>query len=156
MTKVTPFRPFSLFGWPSMTSMPGKNLEKDVDEFIRRFWDWRTEHDGTEWTPNVDVLEKPNAYLVFVELPGIEKEDVQLDVTGDVLTIRGERIREECSEDDRYQMTECYCGKFQRTLTFPIALSKDSIDADLHNGILKITLNKVKTATPTKIKIKSH
>lgn len=155
MTSMTPFRPFSLLGWPSMMSAPGKSMEKDVDDFIRRFWDWRKEQNGIEWAPNIDVLEKPDAYLVCVEVPGLEKDDVHLDMSGDTLTIRGERKREETSEDDHYQVTECVCGRFQRTLTFPTALAKDGIDAELHNGILKIRLNKEKAATPTKIKIKS-
>ncbi len=156
MTALKPFRPFSLFGWPSMMSVSGKNFDKDVDEFIRHFWDWKAEKNSIEWMPNVDVLEKPNAYYVTVELPGLDKDDVQVDLSGDVLTIRGECKREEVSEDDHYRMTECASGKFQRSLTFPNALSTDAIEADMHNGMLKIRLNKSKAITPTKIKIKTR
>jgi HSP20 family protein len=154
--KLKPFRPFSMFGWPSMMSTPSKTFEKDVDEFIRHFWDWKAEKSDIEWMPSVNVLEKPEVYLVTAELPGMEKDDVQVDLSGDVLTIKGERRSEEVSEDDHYRITECSFGKFQRSLTFPNALATDGVDAEMHNGILKIKLKKSKAVAPTKIKIKAH
>jgi len=136
--------------------MSSKSLNTDVDEFIRRFWDWKVDQNGGQWLPNVDVLEKPDAYFVTVEVPGLAKEDVEVDLSGDVLTIRGERIREEASGDDHFRILECSHGRFERNLTFPTAISKDTVHADLFNGILKIRVNKAKAEVPTKIQIKTH
>ncbi len=90
--------------------------------------------------PSVDVLEKDGNLIFKVELPGMDEKDIQLQLEGNILTIKGERKLE--NEEDRkdYHRMESFYGSFARSFTLPNTVDLDKVKADYKNGILKITV----------------
>jgi HSP20 family protein len=92
------------------------------------------------WTPRVDVFEQDGNLVVKAELPGIKKEDVQVTLEGNDLTIRGERREEhEVKEEDYYRAERSY-GSFYRRLSLPFEAGAEQIKAGFSDGVLEITI----------------
>jgi len=108
------------------------------------------------FAPIVNTREGDDAYYVEVELPGVKKEDISIDVNEDVLTISGERkIKEEQKEENFYKVESVY-GKFERSFNLPEDVDTDKIEAKSENGVLEIKIPKVQKVEtkPKKIEIK--
>lgn len=101
------------------------------------------------WVPPVDLAEVAGAYRLTVELPGLLREDVQIEFADDALTIRGQRPPETCPE--RYQQFERGQGPFCRSFRFAHAIACDAISADLVDGVLTIIVPKAAAAAPTRL-----
>lgn len=95
------------------------------------------------FSPSLEVKEDEKGYHVSVEVPGIEKGDVDISLKHNVLTIKGEKKQETTKEKDGYSWTERSYGSFHRSLRVPEGTREDQVDARLENGILQITLPKV-------------
>lgn len=110
-----------------------------------------------EWfSPQVDVEENDDAYLLSVDLPGVKKDDVRVDLADDVLTISGERKREEEQKDrDGVHRYERMYGKFQRRFTLPSTIDVDKVEANMEDGVLRIALPKSESAKPRAIQVQS-
>jgi HSP20 family protein len=93
-------------------------------------------------TPVLDVYEDKDAVVVRAELPGMEKDDVQVDVRGDVLTVRGEKKKEERIEERDYYCRERAYGAFSRSLQLPVEVQGDEASATFKNGVLEMRLPK--------------
>jgi len=107
------------------------------------------------WTPAVDVFEDRDKYVVTAELPGMKKEEIQVALDGNTLTISGERKQEqEKQEGDTYR-AERFFGRFQRSLTLPAAVDASKIQASYKDGVLTITLSKSEEAKPKQIQVKT-
>lgn len=104
----------------------------------------------TDYTPALDFEERSDSYFITVDLPGLRKEDIKLDLQDGVLSISGERLREAAGEG-RY--TERPAGRFSRAVTLPSQVNADKIEAQFANGVLNITLPKTESAKPHAIKI---
>jgi HSP20 family protein len=102
-------------------------------------------HATPGWVPPVDLAEFDDRYVVAVELPGMARADVQIELQGQVLTIRGERPADDCCPE-RYQQFERGHGPFTRSFRFALAVAEDRITADLVNGVLTIVLPKAAEA----------
>ena len=101
-----------------------------------------------DFVPSVNTREGEYAYHVEVDLPGIKKEDVDISVDGNVLTISGERkVKNEVKEDDYYKVESKY-GKFSRSFTLPEEVNSEKVNAKFEDGLLKITLEKVVEKAP--------
>jgi HSP20 family protein len=94
----------------------------------------------TLFKPNLDIREGEKQYEVSLEMPGVSKDDVDVEVRGDALIIRGEKKREDSHEEGEYQYTERSYGSFQRVLSLPEDADSDSIEAGFENGILRVKL----------------
>lgn len=94
------------------------------------------------WKPPVDIYETQTRYVLQVEVPGVEKNDLQLRVQGNRLEIAGERKFDSICAEDHYHQLESFHGRFKRSFSFPGALERDSVTARLQNGILTIQLPK--------------
>lgn len=92
------------------------------------------------WRPSVDIFETAAGVTLLVDLPGVEKEDVSLEVKENVLTIKGERPVETLINDEQYYRRERHCGKFQRAFAMRSLVMPDEIKATFKNGVLKITI----------------
>lgn len=105
---------------------------------------------GQAWMPAVNVAETKDEFAVSAELPGMKAENVSVDFTDGMLTIRGEKIDEKTEkEDDRtYYMWERRFGTFQRTLPFPGGIDDKKIAAEFKDGILTVHLPKAEEAKP--------
>ena len=102
------------------------------------------------WAPAVNVAETKDEFIVTAELPGMKSEDVSVDFTDGMLTIRGEKVSEKTEkEDDRtYYMWERRFGTFQRTLPFPGGIDDKKIAAEFKDGVLTVHLPKMEEVKP--------
>jgi HSP20 family protein len=107
-----------------------------------------------EWWPSVDMSETKDNFIVKAELPGLEAKDVDVSISGDVLTIKGEKKKEEEEKDEHHHSVERYYGSFQRSFRLPSNVKSDKVDATFDKGILKVTLPKVEEAKKKKIEVK--
>jgi HSP20 family protein len=108
---------------------------------------------GEDWNPSVDISETKDKLVIEADLPGLEKKDVQVNITGNVLTIKGEKADEKKEKEENYYRCERYRGSFQRTLSLPVEVKADKAEAHFEKGVLKITLPKVEAAKSKQIKI---
>ena len=106
------------------------------------------------WQPLVDTFEKDNAIEIRAELPGIKKEDVDIDVRDNVLTVSGERSHDEDVNEGDFYRRERFYGRFQRAITLPDNVDTDNIDAQYDEGVLKITIPKTEESQTKKIEVK--
>ncbi len=107
-----------------------------------------------EWRPMVDTYEKDDAIVVNAELPGVNKEDISVDVKNNILTISGERKHEEDVNEDNYFRKERFYGKFQRSFTLPDNVDSEKVDAAYKDGVLEVTIPKTEQGSTKKIEIK--
>lgn len=107
------------------------------------------------FTPQVDVSETETHYQYELSLPGMNKEDININVDDNLLTISGERkFEDEKKDEGRYHMVESYYGTFHRTLTLPGNAKTETIEASYEDGILKISVEKDKESSGKEIEVK--
>ena len=111
---------------------------------------------GNNWSiPAVDMYQIDNEVVVKAALPGIKADEVQINVTGEVLTIKGETKQENETKEKAYHIREQRWGTFERSLVLPTEVVADKAKADFENGILTITLPKAEEVKPKTISIKT-
>lgn len=109
---------------------------------------------GDVWSPSVDISETKDSFVVKAELPDLEAKDVNVSISGEVLTIKGEKKAEEEAKDEHYHCVERYSGSFQRIFQLPSGVKADQIKATFDKGVLKVTLPKVEEAKKKEIEVK--
>jgi len=137
-------------------------LHRDMDQIFRRFWEWSglepfEEHEMSIFSPPMDVAETEDEVHVTVELPGMEKDDIELSMEGDRLVVRGEKKEQkEYREGDLYR-SERYFGRFTREVPLPCEVDWEKAEATFKNGVLNVSLPKTEEARRRhkKIAIKS-
>ncbi len=111
---------------------------------------------GNNWSvPAVDMYQTDNEIVVKAAIPGIKADEVQINITGDVLSLKGEVKQSEEAKEKAYHIREQLWGSFERTLVLPSNVVADKARADFENGILTITLPKAEEAKPKTITIKT-
>lgn len=95
-----------------------------------------------EWLPSTDVYETEGEFIVRLELPGMERDEIKITFMEGVLTIRGERRNELEASRVRYHQMEIRYGPFQRAICFPVPIAKEKIKAQYRQGLLKVVLPK--------------
>jgi HSP20 family protein len=111
---------------------------------------------GTNWSiPAVDMYQTDNEVVVKAALPGIKADEVQINVTGEVLTLKGEVKQENESKEKAYHIREQRWGAFERSLVLPTEVVADKAKAYFENGVLTITLPKADEVKPKTINIKT-
>jgi HSP20 family protein len=103
--------------------------------------------------PRIDVCETEEGYEIEAELPGVDLDQVRVTLTGDTLTIQGEKIREQ-RESGMFHVMERSFGTFTRTLSFPTMVDGDAIEATGHDGVLRIHVPKAAETKPRRIEVK--
>jgi HSP20 family protein len=106
------------------------------------------------WAPALDISERKDAYLVTVELPGVEAEDLEVTLEDGLLTIQGERYFAHNSSEQRFHRVERRYGAFRRSITLPAQVRAEGIQALADNGVLQILVPKREEATPKRIKVR--
>lgn len=127
------------------------------DDFFgdRDFDPWGTALRRTEsFNPAVDIVENADSYLVKAELPGLSPENIDVQVENDVLTLRGERKSENEEQRGGYRRVERSYGSFARSFVLPKGTKAESIDAQIENGVLTVTIPKVPAQTARKVQVK--
>jgi len=108
----------------------------------------------TAWAPALDISERKDAYLVTVELPGVEADDLQITLEDGLLTIQGERHFAHDSSEQQFHRVERRYGAFRRSITLPSHVMADGIEATVDNGVLQIMVPKMEEATPKRIQVR--
>ena len=119
---------------------------------------WADGESARVWVPALDLLEKKDAYLVLVELPGVARSQIDISFEQNVLTIRGAKksVIDPASQGEvRVYAAERVAGAFERSLRLPDFVDSDRIAADFSNGLLSITVPKAQAAQPRRIEIKA-
>jgi HSP20 family protein len=110
---------------------------------------------GTDrtWAPSVDVYETRDDLVVAVELPGVHEKDIRVTMTGDVLSLCGQRGIAAEAREENYHRIERWSGTFERAVKLPIPVQADRIRASYKDGVLEVRLPKLAAAKPREIKI---
>ena len=108
------------------------------------------------WSPSVDIYENKDQLVLEAELPGMKREDFDLSIENNVITLRGERQFEKSDEGDNYHRVERSYGSFTRSFTLPNTVSGEGATADYRNGVLRVTLPKREETKARKIEIKGE
>jgi HSP20 family protein len=112
------------------------------------------EHVSTRvWSPVVDVYEDADAIVIKTDLPGVNQDEIDVEMNNDTLTIRGERKFDDEERRDKYVRVERQYGSFQRSFTIGVAIEADKIKAVYKNGILELTLPKAEATKPRKVQV---
>jgi HSP20 family protein len=109
---------------------------------------------GADWRPVVDVAETESDIIVKAEIPGIDPKDVDISITGDTLTLKGEKKEEKENTGKCYHRVESSYGSFNRVITLPASVDVDKVTAEGKNGLLEITLPKKEESKAKKINVK--
>lgn len=138
--------------WPSLPNLFGKGWTYPVADLERRLGSAKL-----EITPRVDVSENDQGYDITMELPGMTDDDIELTVSEDSLTVKGEKQEEHEEKKKNYHVKERSYGSFQRSFRVPSGVDGEKIDASYSNGVLHISLPKTENVQKKKrsIDIKS-
>src|SRR5829696_6342287 len=108
----------------------------------------------TAWAPALDISERKDAYLVTVELPGVDADDLEITMEDGLLTIQGERHFAHDSSEQQFHRVERRYGAFRRSITLPAHVMAEGIQASADNGVLQILVPKMEEATPKRIQVR--
>ena len=131
-------------------------IDRLFTEFVRPnslLGHWVGEGLRDAWVPPVDVRETDNSYVFAAELPGLTKDDVEITLEDNLLTLSGERELGEKSEDENYHRVERSHGKFSRSFSLPSQVDNSKVAASFQDGVLTIEVPKSEQAKPRKIEI---
>jgi HSP20 family protein len=109
---------------------------------------------ATAWAPALDISERKDAYLVTVELPGIELDDLEITMEDGLLTIQGERQFAHESSEQQFHRVERRYGAFRRSITLPAQVQAEQIEASFETGVLQILVPKMEEAKPKRIQVR--
>jgi HSP20 family protein len=127
---------------------------------LRRMFDvspaFRTDIGFTLPSPAIDIVEDAGGYKLLAELPGMSEKDIEFVVSGDALTLKGEKKQESEHKEKNYTLSERSYGSFQRSFYLPDGIDREKIDASFAKGVLTVTLPKTAAAVaePKKIEVK--
>ena len=141
MMDIIPRKPFSELS----------TVRNEMDRLWNQFLDdWPLPTVFTKgWAPMADISETKDKLIVKAELPGLEPDDIKLSLTGNLLTIQGEKKKEKEEKDEQHYSLERYSGAFQRSFRLPVEVQEDKIEAKFDKGVLTISMPKT-TKTPKK------
>lgn len=134
-------------------------LQREMDSLFDEFFERtpvRRELTEFDWYPSVDISESEDEVKVEVDLPGMKKEDIDVNIDGNLLTIKGERKREEETEEEGYYRSERSYGTFQRTFTLPSKIDTEEVKANFKDGVLRLSLPKLEESEGKKIEIEGE
>ncbi len=139
--------------WPSNLFGIQREMNRMFDNFFNSS-DQGEDYALTAWSPAVDIAEHDDQYVVKMELPGVNKDEVKITLESNILTIRGEKKQEKETKKENYHRVERSYGSFQRSFTLPTTVKNDKIDAAFKDGILSISLPKAEEAKLKQIEVK--
>jgi len=131
-----------------------REMNRLFDDFFGRDFFVEPFRGMGEWRPAMDVAETDNAVLVKTELPGLDAKDVEISLSGDVLTIKGEKKEEKEEKTKSFHRVERHYGSFERAIRLPASVKADKVEATFKNGVLTIELPKTEESKAKSVKIK--
>jgi HSP20 family protein len=135
-------------------------FRSDFDDFIERFFGEEplARHGifGGAFSPAVDIVENDDDIVVKAEIPGMEQKDLDVNLSGDVLTIKGEKKAEHEEKGDNFHRIERSYGSFSRSIALPCEVQEDKVEATYKHGVLSLKLPKTETCKKKSVKITVH
>jgi HSP20 family protein len=134
------------------------SLRKEMDRLFDRFveWDLPEFRPFGEWSPSLDFSETKDAYMVKLEIPGIDPKEISVTIENQMLTIKGEKAREKEDKDEQYYRMERAYGAFMRSVRLPAPVEAGKVTASFKNGLLTVTMLKSPGAKGTMIPVKAE
>ena len=142
----------ALVGWDPVRRLD--TFQSDIDSVFDAFFDPRPANGATaRWVPAMDLAETDEHLVLTVDLPGIAKDDVTIEVKDDVLTVSGERKAEHEERKDGYHRVERAYGSFSRSLSLPQGIDADQVEANFDKGVLEVRIPKPAERKPHRVQI---
>lgn len=144
---------------PARVVSPFESIDRMFDDFFGRGWlrpfrrEWPAFPEFEMTMPKVDVVDRDDEVLVRAEVPAVHKEDVEISITGNMVTIKGESKHEEKEEKGDYYRCEISRGAFSRMVTLPADVDESRAKASLKDGVLELILPKLEKAKRRTIKV---
>ena len=133
------------------------DLQAEMNRLFDRLWHGSVSagpFDGQEWAPAIDVLEESDRFVVKAEVPGLEAGDVDVAISGDTLTVKGQKTSERSETERRgYVRMERRFGSFSRSIDLPATVDASKVTASCRRGVLEIILPKKEEARPKSIRV---
>ena len=147
----------NLIRWQPMSEMVTLRdaMDRLFDEAFTRPWGL-SDGGRSRMAPSVDMFETENEVVVKAALPGIKADQVDINVTGEVLTLKGETHEETDENGKSFHIREQRWGQFERSIVLPTAILADKAKAEFENGILTVTLPKADEVKPKTITVKTR
>jgi HSP20 family protein len=146
------WRPFggSAERWPDVS-----DIQQEVNRLFDSFFGRPAQTRSLErfWAPLADMYETKDDLVLKFEIPGVSEKDLSVSITGDVLTLKGERKLNQELKDESYHRLERVYGKFERAIPLPMPVQADRVKATYRDGVLEITLPKAEEVKPKEIRI---
>lgn len=148
MSTLTRYRPIT----------PMRNVRREIDRIFGDFFPTFGEEGEGEifspmWTPRMDLSETEGEFLVKMDLPGIDKDQVSVNVEDSMLTVKGERQEEKKEEKENYLRMERSYGNFYRSIPLPETAKVNQVKAAFKNGVLTVHIPKAEQSKPLKVEI---
>ncbi len=147
----------SIVKWSPLKEL--EEMRKEMDRLFEEFFTtiprrrrWIKPETGVI-VPNIDLYDRKGEIVLKVDLPGVKKEDIDLSITKDTITLKGEIKRDEDVKEEDYYANERSCGSFTRTISLPMEVDSENAKASYKNGVLEVILPKKEEARPKEIKI---
>ena len=132
------------------------SLIDEIDQLARELWQsWQPELLSNELVPHIDMYEEKGELVIKGELPGVNKENLEVTLDRGTLTIKAEK-KEEVDDDATHHSRERYYGKYVRSMSLPPDIDEDKISATFENGVLELRIPKAEETEPKKIQIKAQ
>ncbi|MBX7257086.1 MAG: Hsp20/alpha crystallin family protein [Candidatus Hydrogenedentes bacterium] len=147
----------ALVRWKDKGELTPFSALRDIEnQFSRLFGELNRDFGPFDrvWSPTVDLKETDDAYALEADLPGLKKEDIDLTVVDNLVTIKGSRKHEAETKEKGYHRVERRYGSFERSFEIPGGFDAEKIKAHYEDGVLKVTLPKREEAKPKQIEVK--
>ncbi len=135
----------SLLGWPRTFDL----MDRLFDEMVPSLW-----AEERTIVPAFDISETDDKIVVRADLPGVEVKDLDIRIVNNVLTVKGEKRQEREEKGESYHRIERRFGGFSRSITLPVEVNADEVEAYYKDGVLRLEIPKAETARPKKIEVK--
>lgn len=140
--------------WPGQTA-----LQDEIKQVFDRFFDNANTDESAvvtaQWVPRVDIKEEPDRFVIYADLPGIDPQDIEVQMDKGILSIKGERSSESSMQTERFSRVERRYGSFHHRFALPDSADADGIAASGRNGVLEIAIPKKPETTPRRIQVGS-
>ncbi len=131
------------------------NLREDFDDIVRDFFTGFSNISATRGVyPLLDIKEDKEKFIIDIEVPGVDKNDLKISIKKDNLVVQGEKKEEKKREEESYLRVERSYGNFMRSVNLPVEVNQSKITAQYNNGVLKITLPKTQKENAKEVEVR--
>lgn len=163
-SEVVPVKKEAARAEPQHLLSPFEDMERLMEDFFPRSWLRRYKHEWPSFgtlsqpfkgqMPKVDIIDRDDEIFIRAELPGVDKKDIDISMTDNTVTIKGETSKEEKEEKGDYYRCETSRGSYTRTLSLPAGVNAEKTSATFKDGVLELTMPKMEQAKRRNIEVK--